>query len=358
LNELRIYARIGSISAFHVFIRLCPLLTLLVPCRWVAMHSHELNVGEAKPIEFMGHSLVVFRGENGVASVLDAYCPHLGANLGVDSRIVGNTLECPFHGWQFNQEGKCTSIPGQSMIPESAQLRKWHVQDINDKIIVWHHADKKEPDWLVPDFVEEFDFHGKSEHTVCVHVQEIAENGPDVSHLNFLHKSWLGSSIRTFVHHKWDATWTPGTEEHEDKHLAYITVSQEMASFGRSIPFTKNTVKILQVGPGMVHLDFPLPFGLHVRIMETVTPAAPMLQRVRHSIYASKCTPRIFAKIFLALMIRIFEQDVAIWNNKTYQAKPMYAKPDRAIPVYRRWYQQFYSESSPQASALLNPLEW
>jgi len=322
------------------------------------MHSHELAVGEAKPVEFMGHSLVVYRGDNGVASVLDAYCPHLGAHLGVESKVVGDSLECPFHGWRFNAEGKCTLIPGQQMIPESAQLRRWHVQDVNDKILVWHHADKKDPDWFVEDFLKDFQFHGKTEHTVAVHCQEIAENGPDVSHLNFLHKSWLGSRIKTWVHHIWDATWTPGTEENGGKHLAHITVTQGMGSFGKPIPFTQNTVNILQVGPGLVHLDFPLILGLHVRIMENVTPIAPMMQRVRHSIYASKWTPRIFAKIFLKLMVSIFEQDVAIWNNKTYQAKPMYAKPDKAIPVYRRWYQQFYSESSPKAAQLLNPLEW
>lgn len=322
------------------------------------MHSHELKKGTARPVEFMGHSLVAYRGENGVAAILDAYCPHLGAHLGIESKIVGNSLECPFHGWQFNQEGKCTKIPGQNMIPESAQLRKWHVQDINDKIIVWHHADQEEPSWFVPDFVQEFEFHGKSEHTVKVHCQEIAENGPDVAHLNFLHRSWLGSKINTVVHHIWDASWKPGSEETGDKHLAYVTVSQSMASFGRTIPGTTNQVDILQVGPGMVHLDFPLFFGLHVRIMENVTPIGPMLQCVRHSIYASKWTPRIFAKIFLRLMVRIFEQDVAIWNNKTYQSKPMYSKPDRAIPVYRKWYQQFYSASSPQAAQLLNPLDW
>lgn len=322
------------------------------------MHSHELRVGTAKPVEFMGHSLVAYRGENGEVAMLDAYCPHLGANLGIESKVVGNILECPFHGWQFDQSGKCTRIPGQQMIPETAQLRKWHVQDVNDKIIVWHHADLEEPSWYVPDFVEDFDFHGKTEHTVQVHVQEIAENGPDVAHLNFLHKNWFGSRIRSLVHHSWDASWTPGSEETGDKHLAYIKVSQQMATFGRVIPFTKNQVEILQVGPGMVHLDFPLIFGLHVRIMENVTPIGPMLQCVRHSIYASKWTPRIFAKIFLRLMTRIFEQDVAIWNNKTYQSKPMYAKPDRAIPVYRKWYQQFYSKSSPQAAQLLNPLDW
>lgn len=56
--------------------------------------------------------MVVFRDQEGKASVLDAYCPHLGANLAVGGRVVGNCIECPFHGWQFRgDDGKCVKIP-------------------------------------------------------------------------------------------------------------------------------------------------------------------------------------------------------------------------------------------------------
>lgn len=45
-------------------------------------------------------------------SIVDAYCPHLGANLGVGGRVHGNCIECPFHGWQFDGEtGQCVKIP-------------------------------------------------------------------------------------------------------------------------------------------------------------------------------------------------------------------------------------------------------
>ncbi len=53
----------------------------------------------------------------GQVSIVDAYCPHLGANLGVGGRVIGNCIECPFHGWQFDGEtGKCTSIPYASKV--------------------------------------------------------------------------------------------------------------------------------------------------------------------------------------------------------------------------------------------------
>lgn len=54
----------------------------------------------------------MFRGQDGQAYVVDAYCPHLGASLAAGGRVVGNCIECPFHGWQFQgEDGKCTRIP-------------------------------------------------------------------------------------------------------------------------------------------------------------------------------------------------------------------------------------------------------
>lgn len=59
-----------------------------------------------------GLDLVAFRTEDGVAHVFDAYCPHLGAHLGVMGRVVGDCIECPFHGWRFSgKDGACTHVP-------------------------------------------------------------------------------------------------------------------------------------------------------------------------------------------------------------------------------------------------------
>ena len=59
-----------------------------------------------------GLNLAAFRDENGEAHVLDAYCPHLGANISIGGRVIGDCLECPFHGWQFRgSDGKVTKIP-------------------------------------------------------------------------------------------------------------------------------------------------------------------------------------------------------------------------------------------------------
>lgn len=59
-----------------------------------------------------GEELVAFRTEDGVANVTDAYCPHLGAHLGIMGRVVGDCIECPFHGWRFKgKDGSCSHVP-------------------------------------------------------------------------------------------------------------------------------------------------------------------------------------------------------------------------------------------------------
>lgn len=60
----------------------------------------------------VGKNLAVYRGEDGRAHALDAYCCHNGANLAVGGLVKGSCLECPFHGWQFRgDDGKCMQIP-------------------------------------------------------------------------------------------------------------------------------------------------------------------------------------------------------------------------------------------------------
>ena len=54
----------------------------------------------------------MFRTLAGVVHVLDAYCPHLGANMAVGGAVRGDCIECPFHGWRFKgEDGKCTVVP-------------------------------------------------------------------------------------------------------------------------------------------------------------------------------------------------------------------------------------------------------
>ncbi len=47
---------------------------------------------------------------------MDAFCPHLGTNLGVGGKVVDvcgqDCIRCPFHGWTFRgKDGICNKVP-------------------------------------------------------------------------------------------------------------------------------------------------------------------------------------------------------------------------------------------------------
>ena len=78
-------------------------IPLPMPFGWFRVsESEELARGAERAVHSAGRELVVFRGEDGEAHVLDAHCPHLGAHLGHGGRVVENTIraggEVPLKG--------------------------------------------------------------------------------------------------------------------------------------------------------------------------------------------------------------------------------------------------------------------
>lgn len=84
------------------------------------------------PLMYLGRDLVLFRGEDGVARVFDAHCPHLGAHLGVGGRVCGDGIACPFHGWHFDGDGQLIEVPGLDRTPRAA-AQAWPVCERNGR---------------------------------------------------------------------------------------------------------------------------------------------------------------------------------------------------------------------------------
>ena len=164
-----------------------------IPDGWYGLlYSHELPRGEVLRLPLLDTELVAFRGESGEAHVLDAYCPHLGAHLGVGGAVVGDALRCPFHAWEWDgASGDCTRIPYAERIPPNARIRSWPCVERNGVILAWYHADGKPPSFEIPDVAEatspewsEPDCH---EFIVKSHNQEMGENAVDSAHFRYVH---------------------------------------------------------------------------------------------------------------------------------------------------------------------------
>ncbi|SVB05872.1 uncharacterized protein METZ01_LOCUS158726, partial [marine metagenome] len=96
-------------------------IPLPIPHGWFGLAwSHELGKNEVKTIEFCNKEIVIFRTEEGKPTAISPFCPHLGAHLGKGGTVVGESIRCPFHGWCWDGEGKCTEVPYSDTIPKAA----------------------------------------------------------------------------------------------------------------------------------------------------------------------------------------------------------------------------------------------
>lgn len=57
-----------------------------------------------------GQAIVLFRDCQGEIQALDDRCPHRFVKLS-QGRMVGDQLECAYHGWRFNDRGECVAVP-------------------------------------------------------------------------------------------------------------------------------------------------------------------------------------------------------------------------------------------------------
>ncbi|KAL3870480.1 hypothetical protein ACJMK2_038535 [Sinanodonta woodiana] len=342
------------------------------PNGWFGLtESFRIKKGESKNISVLGLNLAVFRDEKGEAHVLDAYCPHLGANLSVGGKVVGDCLECPFHGWRFRgHDGKCTYIPYAETIPDIAKVKSWPSMEINGWIYMWHHAEGLDPNWTPPEVPEitngSYTYRGRTEHIINCHIEEVPENGADVVHLRHVHEPSIAAGtdldkmwniLWSFSHHTWSASWEPHAAPEE--HVSTLTLSHSMKFFGKRLAPLDLKVSARQIGPGIVYLDFVSLFGKGVFI-HNLTPIEPMVQRLVHNIYVSWTYPTFVAKFFMLGEAIQVERDIMIWNNKKYIDKPMFvkSKEDSVIARHRRWYSQFYSENSPRLKFQKEALDW
>ncbi|MEZ4289722.1 MAG: Rieske 2Fe-2S domain-containing protein [Myxococcota bacterium] len=94
------------------------------PNGWYAVGwSKDLGVGDVRRIRYFDNEMVLFRGRSGEAHVLDAYCPHLGAHLAEGGRVQGESVRCPFRGWEFDgASGEVSKIPYCARIPTRARV--------------------------------------------------------------------------------------------------------------------------------------------------------------------------------------------------------------------------------------------
>ena len=287
-----------------------------IPNGWFVMEeSRNLAVGEMRSLHAFGKDLVLYRSETGEARLVDAYCPHLGAHLGMGGKVDGDGIRCPFHGWRFDGEtGRCTDVPyleGKNP-PAGGRVRGYPVVERNHMIWAWHHLEEAEPFYEVPE-VPEFDDPDWLPYEVKVFeiatcVQEMAENDVDFAHFKYVHGS--ASVDMGDVHIDGAYRRTANGDFVRENHglgLAVLHIGDVFRFIASSVPIDEENVR---------------------QVWWFTAPRA-----------SGENAAKIIADAFYAGV----SQDLAIWENKRFQPKPLLTEDEKKIVEFRRWASQFYS---------------
>ncbi|MBD2844346.1 Rieske 2Fe-2S domain-containing protein [Paenibacillus sp. IB182496] len=85
-----------------------------------AFLSEEVEAGGAPlPVKLLGERLVAYRNQEGKVGLLGEFCPHRGTSLTL-GRNDECGLACIYHGWAFDTDGACTSMPSE---PDHSRFR-------------------------------------------------------------------------------------------------------------------------------------------------------------------------------------------------------------------------------------------
>lgn len=147
----------------------------------------------------LSEKLVFFRDSNGHVHCLKDRCVHRGVALSL-GEVCGDHLLCPFHGFEYNSEGKVDVIPAYGRkyeVPDRYKVSHYKTYESNGFIyIYWGEEPSEQPEFFTD--LEGFSY-GSSNEIWSVHYSRAIENQLDVVHLPFVHKTTIGKGGRYVV---------------------------------------------------------------------------------------------------------------------------------------------------------------
>lgn len=161
---------------------------------YVAAWGHELG-RDPLARTLLNEAVVMYRREDGTPVAFADRCCHRQAPLSL-GRVVGDDIQCGYHGMTFDSQGECVAVPGQSTPPPGTRLKSYPITERWQWIWIWmgdpELADEADipniywhdhPDWAVV---------GDYLHMKCDY-QLLVDNLLDLTHETFLHQKTIGN---------------------------------------------------------------------------------------------------------------------------------------------------------------------
>ena len=182
----------------------------MIPNQWyVILSSKEVKKNRVLGVKRLGQNMVVWRDSKGIPGVALDKCPHRGIKLSC-GKVHHDHLQCPFHGFEYDQTGKCKFIPANGKatpVPEQIRATAYQVKEANGFIYLWWEdpaaglTRQVSPTENLPWFTDLDDslvWTAMTDHWKA-HYSRVIENQLDVVHVPFIHRTTIGRGIGPVV---------------------------------------------------------------------------------------------------------------------------------------------------------------
>jgi 3-ketosteroid 9alpha-monooxygenase subunit A len=304
-------------------------------CLGLSRHFGE----EPVSLDYFGTRLVAYRGADYAVHILDAYCPHMGADM-ARGTVNGNSLVCPFHQWSWGANGVCDHIPYAKNIPAKARIKAWPTLEKNGLLYVWHDPENNPPipEQEIPEMPAYYSDEWSDWHMQCIRVnnnnRELIDNMADMAHFGPVHNAGP-SSFKNIAHRH---TYTQIMEGNPTEMERYEGMRSVATYYGPAVMTTEMTVML----PGGLALESRL-LVANVPVSENCFDLRFGLMFKRFADLPRDISDYIIQK-HADSTTKGFMDDVAIWHNKIRIDHPVLCDGDGPINKLRQWYQQFYQD--------------
>ena len=176
----------------------------MIKNQWYAAEFGHVIGSRPHQVRLFGQDLVLYSDSKGDIVCHSDICIHRGASL-AGGKVVGDCVECPYHGWQFDSEGTCVRIPANKAgtpIPKKARVDSYPAVEKYGYVFVFLGdlpADERPPMAALPGMndtkqasavgsrIVHGEFHWNANY------ERVIENGADASHAPFVHSTSFGN---------------------------------------------------------------------------------------------------------------------------------------------------------------------
>ena len=321
----------------------------------VGSEPHGLRVG--------GQDLVLWRDDEGAVVAQSDLCIHRGGLLS-GGEVVDGCVQCPYHGWLFDRDGTCTSIPANREgvpIPKKARVDTYPCVERYGFIWVFlgDLPEAERPPLPALRGLDETagpqkegyasvtgEFHWDANY------ERVIENAVDIAHTPFVHAGSFGNP---------DQPEIPDYELDEiiiDDHLMSATATVDLnpptpsglwafVNRGKDRPPVRTTTGLFMPNASM--LVVRLPMG-EIRIYTIAVPVDEHTTISKFVAFRNFFTGRWADKNARDRTLKVFGEDQGTVEGQRPELLPfdlaaeLHVKSDAIQLAYRRWRQAQYEK--------------